>query len=156
MKAITIKDANVLVPNKEHKNFTDSGIVIPSGTQLNGEEVQIKGMRRGEDFTYKLFLTKDNQLIYLNKIKPMPVTEVLLGANGSQSGVEVNLIPAETFSTVKLVSVLVGAGAGYYYAKYKKHDMNKTLMYAGIGAVLGYGAGYIVDTNKKIIVTPSK
>ena len=67
MTAEVIEDAPVLVPNKEHANFTRTEIVIPAGTKIEGEVKIIKGKRRGEPFTYRLFCTNDNQYIYLKK-----------------------------------------------------------------------------------------
>ena len=67
MQVLTTEDAKVLVPNKEHQNFTATDLVIPSGTTLKGEVKYVDGMRRGEPFKYKLFKTENSQFIYLNK-----------------------------------------------------------------------------------------
>ena len=75
MKAITVADAPILIPNLEHKNFTDSGEVIEENTIVNGNAKNIEGLRKGKPFTYKLFVTDKNQLIHLNKIKTMETTE---------------------------------------------------------------------------------
>ena len=69
MLYVTIEDAPILIPNKEHSNFTQSNAVIDKGTLIEGNELFINGKRRGEDFTYKLFRTKDNNLIHLKKIQ---------------------------------------------------------------------------------------
>tara|TARA_R110000868_G_scaffold46244_2_gene152926 strand:- start:880 stop:1350 length:471 start_codon:yes stop_codon:yes gene_type:complete len=156
MKVITITDSAVLMPNKEHQNFTDSGVVIPSGNILEGESKKIDGLRRGKPFTYKIFHTNNNQFIYLNTIKPMETTEVTLGADSSQSATKVNLIPAEMYTQDKLIGVIVGGVAGFLWAKYKKHDMKRVAMYIGSGAVVGYAAAYFLDTRKNAIVKSSK
>jgi hypothetical protein len=156
MRVVTITDAVVLMPNKQHQNFTDSGVVIPSGNILEGEAKKIDGLRRGKPFTYRIFHTKQNQFIYLNTIKPMETTEVTLGADSSQSATRVNLIPAEMYTQDKLIGVILGGVAGYLWAKYKKHDMKKSAMYIGIGSVIGYASAYVLDTRKKAIVKASK
>lgn len=156
MKVVTKVDANVLMPNKQHQNFTDSGIVIPSGNILEGEEKVISGLRRGKPFVYRLFYTNNNQFIYLNTVKPMDVTEVKLGADSSQTPTKVNLVPAELYTQDKLMGIIVGGVAGFAWAKYKKHDMKRVAMYMGVGALLGWGAAYVLDTRKKGTVKASK
>jgi hypothetical protein len=41
----------------------------------------------------------------------------------------------------------VGAGAGYGYCKYKKHDNKTTMYYAIGGALIGGLAGYLLENN---------
>ena len=156
MKAITLADAEVLIPNNDHKNFTFSGQIIKEGTNINGEEVYINGLRRGEPWVYRLFKTDNNQLIYLNKVKTMPTTEVKLGADAGQTTTVVNFKPAEMYSKAKMYGAIGGGIAGFDYAKFKKHDMKKSAMFIGIGAVVGYAAGYFLDTQKDVTVIPSK
>jgi hypothetical protein len=156
MKVVTIKDAAVLIPNKEHENFTDSGEVIEKNTELKGKSVEIAGLRRGKPFTYKMFVTEDKKIIYLNTIKPMETTEVTLGADSSQSPTRVNFIPAETFNKLRTTGIVVGGIAGFAWAKYKKHDMKKVAMYIGLGAVIGYFAAYVIDSRKDATVKESK
>ena len=69
MEVEVIEDAPILIPNNKHQNFTESSNVIKKGTILLGDEAQIKGKRRGEGFTYKLFKTKNNQVL-INEIAP--------------------------------------------------------------------------------------
>lgn len=156
MKVIVNKDSKFLVANSEHKNFTESGEVVEQGTILNGEEKNVLGKRRGEPFSYRLFITKDGKIIYLKNVTPMETTEVTLGADSSVTPTKINLIPAETFNKVKTTGLVLGGIAGFAYAKYKKHDMKKVAMFIGVGAVVGYFAGYIVDKKRKATVTPSK
>ena len=156
MKVVVERDANVLMPNKQHQNFTDSGIVIPAGNILEGQIKKINGLRRGKPFEYKIFLTDQNQFIYLNTVKPMNVTEVKLGADSSQTPTRVDLIPAELYKKDKLMGIVLGGLAGWAYAKYKKHDMKKAAMYIGVGAVAGLGAAFLLDSNKTAFVVPSK
>jgi len=156
MRVVTLTDAEILIPNKDHQNFTFNGAIISEGTVLEGKEEYIGGLRRGEPFTYRLFKTNKGQYIYLNKTKPMQVTEVTLGADSGQTKTVIDMIPAETYSKVKTISIIVGGIAGFMYSKYLKHDMKKNLMWAGVGAVVGYGAGYVLDSKKNVIVKPSK
>jgi hypothetical protein len=149
--------ANILIPNQEHKNFTFSDEKIEGGTVVSGKLTSVNGLRRGEPFTYKLFLTKDNKLIYQKNLKNMKqATEVTLGADSQTSATSVNLTPAEHFSRMKLTGVLIGGAAGFAYAKYKKHDLKKVAMYIAIGAAIGYGAEYLLDSKRNIVVKPSK
>jgi len=77
MRATIIEDATTLIPNKDHRNFTETGVLIPKGTEVEGEIKNISGLRRGKPFVYRLFLTNKKQFIFLNKIKPnMEATEV--------------------------------------------------------------------------------
>ena len=57
IKAQVIEDAKILIPNTEHKNFTDSGEIIEEGTFVSGQVKNIEGLRRGKPFIYRLFLT---------------------------------------------------------------------------------------------------
>lgn len=151
MKVQVIQDAEVLLPNKDHKNFTMSGEIIEEGTVLNGNEQYIVGLKKGKPFTYRLFKTNNNKLIFLNKIKPMETTEVTLGADSQVSPTEVNFAPAENFTRVKVTGMLLGAIAGFAYAKYAKHDMKKMAMFIGVGAVAGYFTGVLIDRKNNVI-----
>jgi hypothetical protein len=154
---IVEQGANVLIPNLDHKNFTFSEERIEGGTIVEGKLKAVNGLRRGEPFTYRLFLTNDNKLIYQKNLKNMTnATEVTLGADAQTSPTSVNLKPAETFSKMKLRGVVIGGIVGFAYAKYKKQDLKKVAMYIGLGAALGYGIEYLIDTRKNIIVKPSK
>lgn len=156
MEAILITDAKVLIPNGEHKNFTETTEVIRKGNKVSGEIENIQGLRRGEPFTYRLFRTNNNKLIYLNNLDKMNVTEVKLGADSSVTSTDVNLIPAETFNKIRINGLLIGAIGGFAWAKYKKYDTKKIAMYIGVGALVGYLGAYIIDTNRKVTVKESK
>jgi hypothetical protein len=155
MEVIVKKDSKYLIPNKEHQNFTESNDVVGEGNLLRGNFANIEGLRRGEPFTYKLFITEDRNILYQNNVEPMK-TEVTLGADSQRSSTIVNLVPAETFSKVKTTGLIIGAVAGFAYAKYKKHDMKKMAMYIFGGAVVGFATAYVVDRNKVGTVTSSK
>jgi hypothetical protein len=105
-----------------------------------------------------MFFTDKGQIIYLNKIKPMDQrnpTEVTLGADAQVSPTRVNFIPNERFGKSKKTGLVVGAIAGFAYAKYKKHDTKKIAMYIGLGMLMGYAAAYLYD-NKNVDITASK
>jgi hypothetical protein len=156
MKAITTSDAPILIPNLEHKNFTDSGEVIEENTIVNGNAKNIEGLRKGKPFTYKLFVTDKNQLIHLNKIKTMETTEVTLGADANVSATKVDMKPAEISNKNKFIGTVVGGIAGFAFAKYKKHDVKKQAMFIAIGAVAGYVAGMLIDKRSKVTIKASK
>ncbi len=156
MKVVVNKDSKLLIANNEHKNFTETDELIEEGTILNGNAINVKGLRRGEPFNYRLFITPNKQILYLNNITPMETTEVMLGADDSVSSTKVNLIPAETFSKFKTIGLIAGGLAGFAYAKYKKQDIKKVAMFIGLGALVGYASAYVLDRNKSIKVTPSK
>lgn len=156
MQVELIEDAPVLIPNKEHKNFTHSNTILAKGTTLDGNKIEVKGKRKGEDFTYRLFATDNKQLIYLNKTKPtMKATEVTLGADGATPTVVTMPKAGELFTTHTVIGMLIGAGAAYMYAKKSKSDKTKTMLYVGGGAVAGFFAGRFIE-RKKILVKNSK
>jgi hypothetical protein len=156
MKVVTTQDAPILIPNEDHKNFTMNGVVIPRGVELEGNTKEAQGLRRGKPFTYRLFVTNNKQIIYSNNVKPMDTTEVTLGADAAQTPTMVNLVPAESFNKLRTTGLVVGAIAGFAWAKYKKHDMKKVAMYIAIGAAVGYGGAYLVDRSRNATVKASK
>lgn len=152
MEAIVLENAKVLVPNKEHKNFTETNEEISKDTVVNGEFKSIKGLRRGEPFSFRVFVTDKGQIIYSNKIKEMKATEVTLGADANRSATVVNMIPAETFKSSRIIFTLAGAVGGFYYAKKKGGNKMK---YAIVGAIAGYGAIWAFDKTKSVTVLSS-
>lgn len=140
MKVQTLEDIKVLTPNSEHQNFTVTNEIIPAKTLLDGEIKVIKGLRRGEPFDYKLFLTNEGKLIYINKLKNME----------EQSGVDTPAKVSVNLKQNKLAQPMVlgaigGALIGFGYAKYKKHEPKKALMYSATGAILGVIVGKVLE-----------
>ena len=156
MKVFVNKDTKFLTANSDHKNFTETDEVVQAETMLEGNNRNVAGLRRGKPFTYRVFITNDNKILYQNNITPMKATEVLLGADDSRTTTTVNLRPAEAFNRVRTYGIVIGAVAGFAYAKYKKHDMKKVAMFMALGSLAGYAGGYLVDTNRKAIVTQRK
>lgn len=156
MKARVIKDTKYLIANKDHKNFTESSELVEQDTILKGEPRNIEGLRRGEPFTYRLFMTNEGKILYLNNVEPMKTVEVTLGADAQRTPTVVDLLPAESFSKMKTAGLVIGGIAGFAYAKYKKHDMKKVAMFIALGAAIGYGSGYVLDRTRKVEITESK
>lgn len=149
------QDTPVLHANNARKSFSETGEIILKGSVIKGEPKYIKGVRKGEPFTFSLFLTDDNKLIYLNKAinqqnkknNNMDKTEVTLGADGGKPQTVLNLKPSEYFDKLKIIGVGAGAAVGFAYCKYKKHDTKKTIIYTIVGAALGYGIAHVIDTH---------
>jgi hypothetical protein len=156
MEVRVLKDTNYLIANPDHRNFTEGSETVEQDTILKGEPRAIQGLRRGEPFVYRLFITNDGKILYINNVEPMKTVEVTLGADAQRTPTTVNLIPAESFTKMKTTALVVGGIAGFAWAKYKKHDMKKVAMYIGVGALLGYVAGYVLDQSRDVVVTESK
>lgn len=142
MQVVTIQNAKILKPNKDHKNFVETGEIIPVDTVLEGNERYISGLRRGEAFTYKLFITKDNQIIYLNNIKPMSNVEVSLGADGVSSNKPE--LKSLKLTNMNLVGIAIGGLSGYMYSKSKKCTTTNIIIYSVVGAGIGFGLTKII------------
>ena len=157
MQFTVIEDAQVLKPNQDHKNFTATGQILKKDTIVNGETKFIEGLRRGEPFKYRLFLTNNKQFIHLNKIKPMTNTEVTLGADAKQTPTVVN-IPAtkKLLNKSTVIGGAVGGIVGFSYAKHKKLDKKKTIIYSAVGIVAGYLIGKYIENRKAIVIKPAK
>jgi hypothetical protein len=152
-----IEDAVVLIPNKEHQNFTETDEVISAGTKVNGEAKIVKGLRRGKPCNYRLFVTDDNKIIFLNKTKiktNMENREVTLGVGGEKS-IIVNDSKPKQLGRPVVLGAIGGALAGYGYCKYKGHDMKKTAIYSIVGGAIGYLAGYMYE-NKGLSIKINK
>ena len=154
MQVQTISDAAILVPNKEHENFTDTGRKISANTVLKGNPTIIKGKRKGEPFDYKLFVTDKNDFIYLNKIKPMNRTEVMLGADAAPSATVVKTPSDSNFGMRPVLGTIIGAVAGYYLAKRK--NPAKIKMFTVIGAVAGFAVGKYIQGTGLVVFKKSK
>lgn len=154
MKAVVIEETKILTPNKEHKNFTETDKTIPKGEVIEGEVKMIEGLRRGEPFTYRVFVTTDNNVVYLDKIKLE--MEETYNADSGVTPTVVNLTPAEMFSKLKFWGLLAGSAVGYYYAKKKGYDTKKTIMTMTLAGSVGLLSGYIFDKSRDVVITKSK
>jgi hypothetical protein len=152
---IVTENAKTLIPNKEHKNFTESRTIIPEGTSINGELVEIKGMRKGEPFTYKLFKIKDlNSYLYQNQIKPntMEKTEVTLGADAQVKPTKVNVPSNKDSNMAHVIGAVVGTASGFAFAKYRKVEGNAKYVYMGVGALAGFFVARMIVKRQAVVV----
>jgi hypothetical protein len=94
-----IEDAPILLPNKEHKNFTKSESILPKGTLVEGDFKNVSGLRRGNPFNYRVFTTKEGDIIYSKYVKPMAV-EVTMGADSQVSATKIGMISSEKTTIV--------------------------------------------------------
>ena len=154
MKVTLIDKAQILIPNKEHKNFTSSGKFIEAGTILEGEPKIVQGLRKGENFSYRLFVINDGNIIHLNKIKPMEKTEVYLGADAAQSATVIKMPNESNLGMRPVLGTIIGAVAGYYYAK--KKNQSKLMMFTLIGGVVGFAAGKYLQGTGNVFFKKSK
>jgi hypothetical protein len=154
MQVQTIENANILKPNPDHKNFVETGEVIPKGTLLEGNEKYISGLRRGEAFTYKLFITKDKKIIYFNKIQPMANVEVTLGADGIMNTQNAN----QSFfakSDAKDALLILGGAAliGILIGGTKNvNNAPKLILFTLTGIGIGVVANNLIKVEDKVII----
>jgi hypothetical protein len=151
IQAIIIQDTNFLIPNKEHKNFTDSNEKSKAGTITTGEFRNVNGLRKGKPFEYRLFFTKDGKILYANCIRAENIpTEIISNADNLQS---VNTQPSEN---IKYLIALGGGIVGYYYGKKQNANANDLMKYIVVGSVGAYGIFYLINKNKITTNKPSK
>jgi len=132
----TIDNAVVLVPNKEHKNFTESKDVIPVAKTLVGTFKKINGLRRGKPFEYRVFVTDENKIIYADKVTPQP-KEI-----ESNKVATMSIGESKIGSSNALLYAGVGAALGYLLSRRQSKEINtQTFLYVIGGAVVGYYAG---------------
>lgn len=150
MKVIVKENSPILIHNTEHKNFVATDKIIPAGTTLEGEQINIIGKRKGKDFIYRLFKDKDGILIYQKYIEPM---EINLNANGEA---ETRIV---TFPSVKndtrthaVISVVAGVLA-FAVAKKLGKTGKQSLVIGGVTAILGYGIATYITKNQKITIS---
>lgn len=157
MRTFTIDTAPILIPNKEHKNFTESTFEIPKGKSINGEFKVINGLRRGKPFDYRVFVTDRNEIIYAKHVKQMANTEVTLGADAQVQATKVEMIPSERSSTIKnVIGSATGGILGYAIAKKQGVSTTKTIIYASVGAIAGYLIAKQFTKKSGIVVQKSK
>lgn len=152
-----IEDAPILLPNKEHKNFTSSDNVLPKGTLVEGELKNVSGLRRGNPFNYRVFTTKEGDIIYSKYVKPMAV-EVTMGADSQVSATKVEMVGSEkTTTSRRVIGAVVGGVVGYAVAKRgTPKSFTQQLMYIGGGALAGYLVGNYMNRKTGIVVEKAK
>jgi hypothetical protein len=152
-----IEDAPILLPNKEHKNFTKSESILPKGTIVEGDFKNVSGLRRGSPFNYRVFTTKEGDIIYSKYVKPMAV-EVTMGADSQVSATKIEMIGSEkTTMSRKVIGAVVGGVVGYAVAKRgTSKSFTQQLMYIGGGALAGYLVGNYMNRKTGIVVEKAK
>jgi hypothetical protein len=147
MDVICPEKTPILIHNTDHKNFVETDKVVPAGTVLSGEYLNIIGKRKGKEFTYRIFKDKDGVIVYQNKVKPMEVT---LNANGES---DKRVITFPNVQDNLMTHAVVSAGAavlGYAVAK-RMGKANKTAFWIAAGsAFAGYVAVSMIAKQQKI------
>jgi hypothetical protein len=157
IQAIVCQNTNYLIPNKEHKNFTDSSDEARVGSVITGEFRNVDGLRKGKPFQYRLFFTKNGKILYANCVKAENVpSEILQGADQSVTATKVNLTPVESFRYAAHIVAFGGGLLGYFYGKKQNKTGMDLAKYTAVGAVGAYGIYWLIDQNKSTIINPSK
>lgn len=148
-----IEDAPILLPNKDHKNFTNSDNVLPKGTLVEGELKNVSGLRRGNPFNYRVFTSNEGDIIYSKYVKPMAV-EVTMGADSQVSPTKVEMVNSEkTTTSRKVIGAVVGGVVGYAISKRgTQKTFTQQLMYIGGGALAGFLVGTYMNRKTGIVV----
>jgi len=145
-QVIVVKTTRLLIPNSEHKNFTETKSIVPEGSTMYGTPCIVEGLRKGEPFKYRLFKIKDiENYIYQSAIKPIKNMEDNSNAEGPNT-----LIPKKLNAKV-VIGAVAGFGLGYYIAHHKGVEGKSKWVYATIGGI----AGYIITqqlTKPKVVV----
>ena len=152
-----IEDAPILTPNVTHQNFTETADYLVRGTEVSGDWKEINGLRRGKPFTYKVFITDNDEVIYSKYVKPMGTTEITMGADSQVSATKVEMVNSERKTTIiRAASSVAGALIAYTYAKKRGMEKNKTYLMAGAGALAGFLISRQFTKNTGIVVQKSK
>jgi hypothetical protein len=150
MKGKVKVNTPILIHNTEHRNFVETDKVVPEGTILEGERINIIGKRKGKEFVYRLFKDKDGILIYEKYIEPM---EINLNANGEADTRVVTLPSVKNDTrTHAIISVVAGVLA-YGVAKKMGRTGQQSLIIGGVSALLGYGIATYITKNQKITIS---
>ena len=152
-----LEDASILLPNSEHKNFTDSGEILKKGKKIVGDFKNVNGLRRGKPFNYRVFTTKKGEIIYAKYVKPMAV-EVTMGADSQVSATKIEMTNNEKKTTTrKVVGAVVGGVIGYALSRRgNPKSFTTQIMYIGGGAILGLIVGNYTNKKTGILVQKSK
>lgn len=130
MKAVVINHTKILKANPDHQNFQETDQIIPEGTVVEGKLQKVSGLRRGQPFVYRVFITNKGHILFENQVKPeMANVEVLLNADGKKE--------TTTGNDQLKKAVLFAAGAvGCYLIAKKKGSSTQTA--ALVGALGGF------------------
>ena len=147
MDVICLEKTPILIHNLDHKNFVETDKLVPEGTVLTGEYLNVIGKRKGKEFTYRIFKDQDGVIVYQNKVKPMEIT---LNANGEE---DKRIITFPNTQGNLKTHAIISAGAavlGFAVAK-KMGKANKTAFLIAAGSALsGYVAANLITKNQTI------
>jgi hypothetical protein len=145
MLVVTKENSPILINNDEHKNFVETDKIIPKGTILEGNFSNIKGLRRGKEFTYRLFIDNDGIIVYKKNVEPMMKSN----ADGEARVINMPSVKSRTMSTA-----LISAGAGviaFAVAKRMQKTNKQAFMVAGITALIGYGLATYMRNSDPVV-----
>jgi hypothetical protein len=150
MKAKVKVNTPILIHNTEHRNFVETDKVVPEGTILEGERINIIGNRKSKEFVFRLFKDKDGILIYEKYIEPMVIN---LNANGEADTRVVTLPSVKNDTRTHAIISVVSGVLAYGVAKKMGNTGKRSLAIAGVTALLGYGIATYVTRNQKITIS---
>jgi hypothetical protein len=145
MLVVTKENSPILINNDKHKNFVETDKIIPKGTILEGNFSNIKGLRRGKEFTYRLFIDNDGIIVYKKNVEPMMKSN----ADGEARVINMPSVKSRTMSTA-----LISAGAGviaFAVAKRMQKTNKQAFMVAGITALIGYGLATYMRNSDPVV-----
>jgi hypothetical protein len=145
MLVVAKENSPILINNDEHKNFVETDKIIPKGTILEGNFTNIKGLRRGNEFTYRLFIDNDGIIVYKKNVEPMMKSN----ADGEARVISMPSVKSRTMSTA-----LISAGAGviaFAVAKRMQKTNKQAFMVAGITALIGYGLATYMRNSDPVV-----
>jgi hypothetical protein len=142
-EVIVLEDTSILLPNNEHRNFTETDKLIPKGTKLKGDFQNIEGLRRGKPFTYRIFQDKDGIILYAKNLQ-----ENKENMNGNDSTIT---LPSEKkLSTNYAIYSVVAGVLGFAIAKKMGKSGKTAFVIAGISAIGGYMIAKQVNKSQAI------
>lgn len=143
-EVIVLEKAPILIPNNEHRNFTETDKVIPVGTTLKGDFQDIEGLRRGKPFIYRLFIDKDGIIIYTKYVE-----ERKNNMNGNDT--TITLPSTKNYATTHAVVSVISGVLGYSIAKKMGKPGKTAFIVAGVSALAGYYIANQITKNQSII-----
>lgn len=140
-----LQDTKYLVPNKTHKNFTFSEKEARKGLEIEGNFKIVNGERKGEPFAYRLFFTKDGDILMANKVEGYEKVALPKKSDVTLKAIDLNKSKLKIFTPT--FSLVIGGTIGYLYAKKKNLSDNDLIKYAAVGAVSAFSIHWIIKNN---------
>lgn len=145
MIVVAKENSPVLINNDDHRNFVETDKIIPKGTTLDGVFMSIKGLRRGKEFTYRIFKDKDGIVVYEKNVEPM---NKFSRADGETRVVDMPSVNKNA-RTHAIVSGVSGVLA-FAVAKKMGRTNKSAFIIAGVTALIGYGVASMVTSRRNI------